>query len=337
MSRRARAMRLGAAVVVAMLPSTVGARQGLPSFQALVDATPDGQVLRPAPGEYAGPIVIERPIHIDGRGQVTIRGDGESTVVVIHTDGAVLEGLHLTGSGSNHDDLDAGVQVRGDGNVIRDNVIDDCLFGIDLQQSDGNVLSGNRISSKPFDMGVRGDGIRLWYSMKNQIVDNELVGVRDTVVWYSADNLIARNRSRGNRYALHFMYAQRNHVEDNDYRDNLVGIFLMYSDGVEVRRNRIVRSTGPTGMGIGFKETSGVVVEDNTILYCATGIYLDISPYEPDTVNVFRRNRIGFHGVGVVFHTDWHGNDPVGGEGIVATGGSIHDAVIAALNEKSDF
>ena len=35
--------------------------------------------------------------------------------------------------------------------------------------------------------------------------------------------------------------------------------------------------------------------------------------------------------------TDWHGNDPVGGEGIVATGGSIHDAVIAALNEKSDF
>ena len=35
--------------------------------------------------------------------------------------------------------------------------------------------------------------------------------------------------------------------------------------------------------------------------------------------------------------TDWHGHDPVGGAGIVATGGSIHDAVIAALNEKSDF
>ena len=30
--------------------------------------------------------------------------------------------------------------------------------------------------------------------------------------------------------------------------------------------------------------------------------------------------------------TDWHGGDPVGGSGIVATGGAIHDQVIAALN-----
>lgn len=31
--------------------------------------------------------------------------------------------------------------------------------------------------------------------------------------------------------------------------------------------------------------------------------------------------------------TDWHGNDPVVGTSIVATGGSIHDAVITALNQ----
>lgn len=33
--------------------------------------------------------------------------------------------------------------------------------------------------------------------------------------------------------------------------------------------------------------------------------------------------------------TDWHGNDPVGGQGIVATGGRIHNAVIAALNPRA--
>lgn len=33
--------------------------------------------------------------------------------------------------------------------------------------------------------------------------------------------------------------------------------------------------------------------------------------------------------------TDWHGDDPVVGTSIVATGGRIHDAVIAALNPKS--
>jgi myo-inositol-1(or 4)-monophosphatase len=32
--------------------------------------------------------------------------------------------------------------------------------------------------------------------------------------------------------------------------------------------------------------------------------------------------------------TDWRGGDPVGADSIVATGGSIHDAVIAALNPR---
>jgi nitrous oxidase accessory protein len=59
----------------------------------------------------------------------------------------------------------------------------------------------------------------------------------------------------------------------------MVGVFLMYSDGVEIRGNRITGSVGATGMGIGFKESSDVLVEGNAIIYCARGVYLDISPY----------------------------------------------------------
>jgi myo-inositol-1(or 4)-monophosphatase len=33
--------------------------------------------------------------------------------------------------------------------------------------------------------------------------------------------------------------------------------------------------------------------------------------------------------------TDWHGRDPIGGSGIVASGGSIHRAVIASLNGQT--
>ena len=65
----------------------------------------------------------------------------------------------------------------------------------------------------------------------------------------------------------------------------------MYSDGVTVRNNRISGAQGATGMGIGFKESSSVLLEGNTILYCAKGIYLDVSPYQPETQNHFLRNR----------------------------------------------
>jgi nitrous oxidase accessory protein len=279
-----------------------------PSFQALVDATPPGGELRPGPGVYAAPVVIRHPMRIEGGGAVTIDGGGRGTVVRIEASGVVLRGLVLRASGTNHDTVDAGISVAGSGNVIEENRIEDCLFGIDLAQSDENVVRRNTIHSKHLAMGVRGDAIRLWYSFRNQVLENEISDVRDVVVWYSADNRIAGNRVSNSRYALHTMYASRNFIEDNEYRNNMTGIFLMYSDGVEVRRNRILGAQGATGVGVGFKESSDVVLEGNTIVYCANGIYLDVSPYDPETSNRFQGNLLAYNGVGVLFHTDWQGN-----------------------------
>ena len=47
---------------------------------------------------------------------------------------------------------------------------------------------------------------------------------------------------------------------------------------------------------------------NNDLLHSAKAIYLDVSPYQPDTTNRFLGNRIAFNGVGVVFHNDWEGN-----------------------------
>jgi nitrous oxidase accessory protein len=201
------------------------------------------------------------------------------------------------------------VQVRGNFNVVSDNVIDDCLFGVDLQQSEHNIVRRNRISSKPFELGTRGDAIRLWYSFENKILDNEINDSRDMVVWYSANNTIARNTSYDSRYSLHFMYSRYNLVEGNHYYNNTVGVFLMYSDGVVLKNNYIAHASGSTGVGIGFKETSDVTVEGNKILYCATGLYIDVSPFQPDTINTFNNNLIAYNGIGIRFLNDWKGNE----------------------------
>jgi nitrous oxidase accessory protein len=291
---------------------TPAAQPDYPPFQDLVDAAEAGAVLTPAPGVYAGPVVIDKPLTVDGTGRVTIDGGGQGTVILLKTSGATLKGLHLTNSGNSHNDIDSAVQVRGNFNVIKDNAIDNCLFGIDLQQSEDNIVRRNRISSKPVDLGMRGDAIRLWYSFRNKVTDNVIRDSRDTVVWYSRDNLIAGNDARGGRYSLHFMYSQANHVEDNHYEGNSVGIFLMYSDGVTIRNNLIANAAGTTGIGIGFKETSDVTIENNRVLYCAVGLYLDVSPYQPGTTNRIRDNLIAYNGVAVRFLNDWQGNVFVG-------------------------
>jgi nitrous oxidase accessory protein len=309
--RRARRGAAGLLLGLALLAPPVAGdapATGVPPLQLLVDATPDGGTLRPPPGTYAGPVVISRPMTVDGGGQVTVDGAGRGTVLSIHASGATLRGLRLVNSGTVHDSVDSGIKLAGSGNLVEHNRIEDCLFGIDLAQSNGNIVRRNEIHSKSLEMGFRGDAIRLWYSFRNEIVDNVIADSRDVVVWYSEGNRIARNVVTGSRYALHTMYAHKNFVEDNEFRGNLTGIFLMYSDDMEIRRNRIIGAQGSAGVGVGFKETSGVVIEANDIVYCATGIYIDVSPYETDRHNRFERNRLAYNGVGVNFHTDWEGN-----------------------------
>lgn len=302
-------MRLLVAIAcLGVILSGQGWAEGLPPLQPLIDAAGEGGTVTPPPGRYAGPVVITRPLVLDGDGRVTVDGGGHGTVLTVETDGATVKGLRLVNSGSSHNDIDAGIRITGNSNVVKDNVIEDCLFGVDLQKADDNRVRRNHITSKRVDLGLRGDAVRLWYSRENRIEDNEITDSRDMVAWYAADNVFARNTVRGGRYGLHFMYSQQNLVTANHFHGNSVGIILMYSDGLVMRGNRIFQGIGATGVGIGLKESGATTIEDNEIAYCSTGIYLDLSPFQPDSVNTIRRNRLAFNGIGMLFHNDWTGN-----------------------------
>jgi nitrous oxidase accessory protein len=256
---------------------------GLKPFQELVDAAAAGSTLRPPPGRYAGPVVMTKPLTIEGGGKVTIDAGDRGTVFSLQTDGAVLRGLHLTGSGDSHDTDDSCLDVRGHRNVIERVVIDNCLFGIDLKQSSDNVLRGNKVSSKPRDLGVRGDGLRLWYSDRN-LHRGQRGGrfARHGGLVFARQHL-SRNVGKRSRYSIHFMFANNNVVEGNKFYDNSVGVYFMYTEGGVMRNNLISHATGATGMAIGFKEASNAVIEGNEIIYCAVGIGSDLSPFQPDS------------------------------------------------------
>ena len=282
---------------------------GLKPFQDLVDKAAPGSVLRPPPGHYAGPVSIDKPLTIDGGGQVTIDAGDKGTVMSLNASNSVLRGLHLTGSGESHDTDDSCLDVRGHHNVIEDIVVDNCLFGIDLKQVDHSVVRNNRISSKDFELGVRGDGLRLWYSNDNLIEGNEIVDSRDMVAWYSHRNKFVDNLGRRSRYSIHFMFANDNVVDRNRFYDNAVGIYFMYTEGGSATNNIISHATGATGMGVGFKEASGTLIENNEIIYCGIGIGSDLSPFQPDSTIEIRNNRFAYNGIAILFNSETGGNN----------------------------
>lgn len=278
------------------------------ALQDMIDAAEDGATISPPAGVYAENIVIDRPVVIDGRGEVIIDGDGFGTVVHLSATGATLKNLTIRNSGRLHNKVDAGLRIAGNFNVIRDVKIKNALFGIDMTQASNNVIRRVHVSSKDMPLEMRGDGIRIWYSNDNKLENNEVEDSRDIVIWYSSGNVLRDNVVRRNRYGIHFMYAHGNVVERNDIADCVVGVFLMYANDTIVQDNRILRAWGASGIGVGFKESSGAEILRNDIIGNATGIYLDPSPWDPDKTNNFADNVIAYNGIGVEFHTEWKGN-----------------------------
>jgi nitrous oxidase accessory protein len=102
------------------------------------------------------------------------------------------------------------------------------------------------------------------------------------------------------------MYSHENVVEDCRYVGNEVGVFVMYSRDITLRRNLLARAGGSAGIGLGLKEAGNVVAEDNWFLANTTGIYVDASPLDPEHKNAYRRNVIRFAETAVSLHSTVH-------------------------------
>ena len=274
-------------------------------LQDAIDNAAPGSIIKLPAGVYKGSIVINKPLTIIGK-EAGVIIDGENKGSVIKTTGSyiTLKNLKIINSGDLHHSIDAAISMqKGSQCEISNCIIDDCLFGIDAQMLNNSIIRNNTISSKNADLGLRGDGLRLWYSNDNLIKHNALIKSRDMVVWYSHGNIIEENTGEYGRYSLHFMYAGKNIVRNNHYKFNSVGIFFMYSQDTIATGNIIQSSLGATGMGLGLKDVSNFTIKNNTIIYCAQGIYIDRSPFEPGTNNWIENNKILYNSEAMHFHS----------------------------------
>jgi len=271
---------------------------------------PNGHLILPK-GVHQGPIHIKTPgITIEGAPGAIVSGGGNDSVIVISKDDVTIKGLTITGSGTSYTQADSGIALRSVNNVkLIDNKIVDCLFGIDVYGGKNILLRGNHISSRNLDIGLRGDAIRLWTVTDSEVTDNIWTHSRDVVAWYSKKVLFKGNQGSDSRYSLHSMYSEHLRIQNNIFKRNKVGIFLMYGSDFIITNNHIERALGATGMGIGLKESSNILAQNNTINYSAVGVLVDNSPYKMGSRNWFHGNKLAFNGKGVVLSNDLKGGE----------------------------
>jgi len=267
---------------------------------------------------YRGDFAVARRVAVHGTGKTVIEGNGTGTVVAISADHAMLDDVTVQHSGHRFTAEDAGVKASGDGIVITHVAVHDVLFGVDLARCPHCVVEHTRVIGPDGEHELRGDGIKLWEAHDAVVRSCVVEYGRDLVVWYSRGALLEDNTVRHGRYGTHFMYSHDAVIRRSRLEDNVVGIFVMYSARLHAEHNVLAGARGPAGMGIGFKESDGVAVDDNWIVANTAGIYLDRTPVTPTKPVTFSHNVLALNDVAVRFlssqegltfsHNDFHNN-----------------------------
>jgi len=272
-----------------------------------VAAARDGDTIEVRGGAYRGPIVVERAVALVGVDRPVIDGGGQGTVVSFKAPGGRIAGFAVRGSGARADKEDAGIAAFGTV-TIEDNVLDDVLYGIDLQIAPRSLVAGNRITGRDIDIARRGDALRLWESHDSRVVGNRIDGARDVVVWYSERVTLEGNTVSGGRYGLHFMYATGGRVVGNRFERNAAGAYAMYSSDLVYARNVLAGNHGLSGYGIALKDTDDVTLEGNVIAGNRAGIYFDNSPSKAGATNAITGNVVAYNDIGALFMPSVKGN-----------------------------
>jgi nitrous oxidase accessory protein len=259
------------------------------SISATLQRVAPGDIIRLTGREYRENLVIDVPVTLVGVGMPVIRGGYQGNVVHILAPGTEIRGVHVSEASPLLTKDMACILVEADSVTIRESLITESLHGIYVKGVNDILIAGNRIEGRT-DLIVadRGNGIHLWNSNGNRIIDNEILNTRDGIYFsFANESEIERNHVHDVRYGLHYMYSNDNSFSDNVFEHNVAGAALMYSENILFARNTFARNRGYRAYGILLQSMDNVTADSNLILDNSRGIFLNNA-----AGNVFENNDI---------------------------------------------
>jgi len=174
--------------------------------------------------------------------------------------------LTITGSGSEHEEIDSGVKVTkyAQGAQVTDNLLLGNLYGVDVHGGIDTLVARNVIEGrKDRRMNARGNGVYVWNAPGTIVEGNDIRWGRDGVfVNTSKRNIFRNNLFRDLRFAVHYMYANNSEVSGNVSMGNHLGYAVMFSKRVQITGNV---SIGDRDHGLMLNYTNGGVISGNYV------------------------------------------------------------------------
>ena len=284
----------------ALLPAraaTVAVPAGADLRAAMAAAAP-GDVLELQSGDYPGPVVVDKPLTLQGPADHSARivGTHQGRTLWVRAADVTVRSLSVTRSGLSLPDMDAGVFLDKTATRARvlDNRVEDNLVGVYVWGAHDALVQGNTIvGNTTLRLNERGNGVSLWNAPGTRIIGNDISDGRDGIFSNaSRDNVFRGNRFSRVRYAVHYMYTDSSEISDNVSIGNEIAYALMFSRHLTVRGNVGLDSSD---QGMNLNATQNSTIEGNEISRGGRCVFFYNSNFNRVVGNVFRGCEVGIH------------------------------------------
>ncbi len=289
-------------VPVAASPSIIRVPDDYRKIQEAVNAANSGDIVLVSAGTYYEHVRVNKTISLVGQSReaTIIDGNRAGDVLYVTADNVKISGFTVQNGGGLGVYLGCGLVLeRCNGNTIYANTIASNVFGVWLEESLGNMITGNRILNNGVGPGflMHGAGIVLGYSNSNIINHNYISSnvVGGISLSSSYNNIVNHNTVTKNVEAVFLVSSPENIIGDNIVASNDGGIEIRYSAKNTIRRNQIFKNEGG---GIGVLESEMNIIRENNVTENKIGI--GISHRSPN--NTFVGNTISNNLNGIKIH-----------------------------------
>ncbi len=238
---------LGLGLSGASIAKTIDVGDG-DNLQSAIASAASGDVIRLKSGEYAGNIVIDKPLVIEGPADrsANIIGTRRGRTMWVQAPDVTIRNLTVKNSGLSLSEMDAGIfldkpahRARIESNDVLDNSVGIYVWG----PHDAIVQDNRIVGNTELRVAERGNGVTLWNTPGTSVIGNDISKGRDGIfVNASKHNIFRGNRFSDLRYAVHYMYTNDSEVSENVSVGNDIGYAIMFSNKLVIKDNISIKS-----------------------------------------------------------------------------------------------
>lgn len=182
------------------------------SIQDAIDASNSGDTILVQNGTYYENVNVYKQLTLRGIGMPEVYPWESGSTITLSANGIILEEFAETEAGV---DIEAGIKVTSNNNILIGNNVSNNNYGISLQYSSSNKLIGNSVSNNAI-------GIHLWDSSSNMLSDNNVSNNAYGIYLGSSGNntLIGNNVSNSYNRGIYLWYSNVNTMSSNNVSNN---------------------------------------------------------------------------------------------------------------------